>query len=360
MDVVSGYDVSYTEKNRKTGGTGMGVVRFATIGTSKIMKNFLNAAGEVPEFKLEAVYSRSIDKARELGMQYHAQKWYDSLDELAEDGEIDAVYIASPNALHCDQALLMMSAGKHVLCEKSIASNKEEAEKMFRTARENHVILLEAVRSVFDPGMEAARLNLGRLGVIRRATIDFCQYSSRYDAFLAGENHNIFNRKYSAGALMDIGVYCVHCLLYLFGMPQGVKGYADILRGEIDGAGTFLAKYQDMIAEVEYSKITNSRVPSEIQGEKGVMLIYQVDNLRKIEIIGNDGTSEIIYEQEPGNNMVHEIQHFIRMVQGKESPQTHSRRSLDAMELMDEVRRQCGICFPADIRCEETPTSADV
>ena len=88
----------------------------------------------------------------------------------------------------------MMKAGKHILCEKSVASNMNEAEEMFRTAAENNVILLEAMRSVFDPGMDALKANLNKLGVIRRATVNYCQYSSRYDSFLQGQDHNIFRR----------------------------------------------------------------------------------------------------------------------------------------------------------------------
>ena len=163
-------------------------IRFATIGTSKITRNFLSAASNVPEFKLEAVYSRNIKNAEEFGNSYGVTKFYDNLTSLAEDSTIDAVYIASPNAFHCSQAIQMMKAGKHILCEKTIASNQKEAEEMFRTASENHVILLEAMRSVFDPGMDAVKANMNKLGVIRRATINYCQYSSRYDSFLQGQD----------------------------------------------------------------------------------------------------------------------------------------------------------------------------
>ena len=157
----------------------MSEIKFATIGTSKITKTFLSAASNVPGFKLEATYSRNIKNAIEFGTPYNVTKFYDSLKALAEDRTIDAVYIASPNAFHCSQAIQMMKAGKHVLCEKSLASNKKEAEEMFRTAAENNVILLEAMRPVFDPGMDAVKASLNKLGVIRRATLNYCQYSSR-------------------------------------------------------------------------------------------------------------------------------------------------------------------------------------
>lgn len=147
---------------------------------------------------------------------------------------------------------------------------------------------------------------------------------------------------------MDIGTYCVHGLLCLFGKPQKVMGFSDIIRGDIDGAGTILAKYPDMIAEVEYSKITNSKVPSEIQGENGVMLIHKINCPENVRIIYNDGTEETVYSREPENNMKYELEHFIRMLYGQEQHSLHTQRSLDAMELMDEIRRQCNITFPSD------------
>lgn len=147
---------------------------------------------------------------------------------------------------------------------------------------------------------------------------------------------------------MDIGTYCVHGLLCLFEKPQKVVGFSDMIRGDIDGAGTILAKYPDMIAEVEYSKITNSKVPSEIQGENGVMLIREINCPEEISILYNDGTEEIVYSRQSENNMKYELEHFIRMIRGQEENQIHTQRSLDAMELMDEIRRQCQITFPAD------------
>ena len=121
-----------------------------------------------------------------------------------------------------------------------------------------------------------------------------------------------------------------------------------MIRGDIDGAGTILAKYPNMIAEIEYSKITNSRIPSEIQGENGVMLIHKINCPEDVKIIYNDGTEESVYSRKPENNMKYELEHFIHMLHGQEQNHLHTQRSLNAMELMDEVRRQCNITFPSD------------
>ena len=101
---------------------------------------------------------------------------FDDLSELAESKEINAVYIASPNSLHAAQTIQMLNGGKHVLCEKSIASNQYEFEQMQKDALKNRKVLLEAMRSVYSPGLVAIRENLSKLGTIRRASFQYCQY----------------------------------------------------------------------------------------------------------------------------------------------------------------------------------------
>lgn len=326
-------------------------IGFATIGTSKITQKFLSAAKECEGFKLVAVYSRDIKKAEQFAGEQGAERFYDSLDMLVADKDVEAVYVASPNYMHYKHVMKLLKAGKHVFCEKAIASNYAEAEEMLRTAQERHLVLLEAVRPVFDPGMQAIKNNLYKLGAIRKANISYCQYSSRYDSFKEGQEHNIFSRECSAGALMDIGVYCVHTLLYLLGMPEKISGFAVMLRSGVDGAGDILAKYQDKIAEVSYSKITDSSLPNEIQGENGMLLFHGTNDCPEtVRIVYRDGTEEVLYHREPLNDMKYELEYFIKMIQREENAESHTERSLNAMKLMDEMRRQCGITFPADER----------
>lgn len=320
---------------------------FATIGTSKITEKFLQAAEKYPECRLTAVYSRDLKKAEKFAAVHGADKFYDSLDDMAADPNVEMVYIASPNHMHYEQAMKFLNAGKHVLCEKTIASDYRQAKELFQAAREKKRVLLEAVRTIFDPGMEIIKNNLGRLGMIRKATFEYCQYSSRYDSFKEGKEHNIFSRECSAGALMDIGVYSVHMLLHLLGKPDRISGFSVMLRGDIDGAGTILAGYPDKIAEVSYSKITDSTLPNEIQGENGVIQFWGSSNSpENVRIIFRNGKEEILYHRETENDMKYELGHFLKMIQGEEISESHEKRSLDAMELMDEMRRQCGIVFP--------------
>ena len=83
---------------------------------------------------------------------------------------------------------------------------------------------MEAMKNVHSPGFHAMMDNLYKIGTVRRATIQYCQYSSRYDKFKKGIIENAFNPKLSNGALMDIGSYCIHFLASLFGKPEKILG----------------------------------------------------------------------------------------------------------------------------------------
>ena len=257
-------------------------INFGVIGTNVITERFLEAGKDAEGFCLRGVYSRSREKAVDFARKHGADLAFDSLEDMASCKEIDAVYVASPNSLHASQSIQMLKGGKHVLCEKPIASNQREFEEMKKVALEKRRILLEAMRSVYSPGFQAIRENLHKLGKIRRVSFQYCQYSRRYDNFKKGIIENAFNPALSNGALMDIGVYCVHPLVSLFGKPEKVISSSLKLSNGIDGAGTILTEYPDFQGELLYSKITDSRVPSQIQGEEGSLVIREIPDPRKL------------------------------------------------------------------------------
>lgn len=324
------------------------MIRFATIGTNFIVDLFLEAAGQCSRLMHTAVYSRSRDTGEQFAKKHGVNTVYTDLTELAEAEEIDAVYIASPNFLHCEQAVLMLEHKKHVLCEKPICSNYKEFMRMRQAALTNNVVLLEAMRPAYDPGMAAVKENLPKLGKIRRASFRFCQYSSRYDKFKVGQIENAFKPELSNGALMDIGVYCVHPLLLLFGKPDRIQADAVFLENGVDGEGTILAGYPDMLAELSYSKITNGTAESEIQGEEGILIIDRLVDPKELRILYRKKEDEKIRLQKPENNMLYEIERWCDLIEKKLPSEEALHISAMEMEMMDEVRRKLQIVFPAD------------
>ncbi|MDE6240029.1 MAG: Gfo/Idh/MocA family oxidoreductase, partial [Muribaculaceae bacterium] len=185
-------------------------VRFGVIGTNFITDWVIEGAREDERFELAAVCSRSRDRGEEFAARHAIPHVFTSVEEMAASDVIDAVYIASPNFMHASQSIICMSHGKHVLCEKPMASNAREAREMIETSERYGVTLMEAMKPTMTPHFRSVMENLPRIGTIRRYVASYCQYSSRYDRFKAGELPNAFNPQLSNGAIMDIGVYTIY------------------------------------------------------------------------------------------------------------------------------------------------------
>lgn len=329
-------------------------IRFAIIGTNWITERFLQSALETEEFILAAVYSRTEEKGRAFAAKYADPKVYTDLEAMVQDDEIDAVYIASPNSYHVDQAILCMNHGKHVLCEKPMASNAVEVAAMIEAAKNNDVLLMEALKSTLMPNFKTVRDNLYKLGPIRRYFASYCQYSSRYDAFKQGTVLNAFNPEYSNGSLMDLGIYCLYPMVTLFGKPDTVKASGYMLSSGVDGEGSLLLSYPEMDAVIMHSKISDSSAPTEIQGENGTMIIDKINQPYDVKIRYRDGNVENVTQLQTHESMYYEAREFIDLIRCGEresSINTHAN-SLITAEIMQEARSQIGLRFPADSRTD--------
>ncbi|MBB6454952.1 putative dehydrogenase [Salirhabdus euzebyi] len=327
------------------------MIRFGVIGTNWITTRFLDAASNIEDFSLVAVYSRTEQKAEEFAEKHGATLTFTSIEKFAASKEIDAVYIASPNSFHAEQAIICMNAGKHVMCEKPLASNVKEVVKMVEAAKKNGVLLMEALKTSFLPNFISIQDNLHKIGKVRRFFASYCQYSSRYDAYKQGTVLNAFNPKFSNGALMDIGVYCIYPLVVLFGEPKSIKANGIMLSSGVDGEGSVLLQYEEMDAIIMYSKIADSYVSSEIQGEDGNIIIDQINNLGKVEIKYRDGRVEDITQTQHDNTMFYEAKEFIDLIKHHKTESTRNsfNHSLLTAKISEQVRKQNGIVYPADL-----------
>lgn len=326
------------------------MIRFGIIGTNWITESFIQAARQSEDFALTAVYSRTEEKAKEFAAKFDIPHRFTDLESMAASSELDAVYIASPNSLHAEQAILCMSHGKHVLCEKPAASNRHELQKMVDAARKHGVLLMEALKSTLLPNFQSIREHLPKIGPVRRYFASYCQYSSRYDAYKQGTILNAFNPAFSNGSLMDLGVYCIYPLVVLFGSPNRIQAEGTLLDSGVDGQGSLLLAYEGMEAAIMHSKISNSYLPAEIQGENGTMVVDRINQSRKVEIHYRDGSVEDVTKPQTKESMFYEVQEFIYVLKsGRLESATNSyANSLATMDIMDEARRQIGLVFPAD------------
>lgn len=328
----------------------MDKLRIATIGTNFIAESFLAAVVYVKELELAGVYSRTTENGKRLLKDNDHVMIFTDLNELAKDPTIDIVYIASPTSLHMEHSIKMLEAGKHVICEKPMASHSGEYKLMQEIAKKNNVVLFEAMRPLYHPSWKTIQEGIKTIGRIHKARFNFCQYSSRYDKFKDGIVENAFKPELSNGALMDIGIYCIEAMLSLFGKPKEIDAYSYIIPSSIDAYGTIIASYEKMICHLDYSKITNSETPSEIAGEEGTLYFDKIACPSKVWIKRNDGKEDILFNQEIEHDMRYEILYAIKQIRGNIREETHEEMTKLALLLTDEVRMKTGIVFPADDR----------
>ena len=329
------------------------MIKLATIGTSGICQQFLDAMSLTGEFKLVSVYSRTAQKGEEFAGKNNCNKVYTDLFEMAKDKNIDAVYIASPNVFHFEQSRIFLENGKHVICEKPITSSLSEYKELKSLADSKGLIYMEAIMSRHNKSREMLLSGIEKIGDIRMARIDFNQRSSRLDSFLLGEQINIFDMSLHAGTLMDLGIYCVYAAVDLFGIPKAITAKSNFFSNGADSSGCAIFDYGGFSAFLTYGKSGQSLIGSEIIGDMGTVKISSVSLYQGISLF-KDGKETDLSEQETRVQiMSYEAKAFanyiLRFNQYKEEYSKVSSLCADVHYCMDKIKQSAGIIYPDKI-----------
>lgn len=320
------------------------MLNFVTVGRNFIVDKFMAAANQVDGISFYGAYSRSCDDGLAFAKKYGADKVFTDLDALCNDENVDFVYVANPNKFHKEFSVKLLSAKKHVLCEKPAATNARDFKEMMACAEKNGVVLMEAMVPAHSKATEKIKELLPKLGKSRRATFSFCQYSSRYDKFKNGIVENAFKRELEGGSLMDIGIYPLHFMHMLFGKPTDVTGFTDIFENSIDAHGTVLLKYDGMIGEIIYSKIADGGLKSEIQGENGYIIIDRMSRPKVLELHMRSGETEVFDFSDDKEDLYYETARFVKQING-EKTEEFNKYTLQTIETADIIRNKLGITF---------------
>ena len=348
-------------------------IRFGIVGTGRISDWVLKGAVLEPRFEAASVCSRSEEKAAGFASRHGIPRIFTDVEEMASDPGIDAIYIGTPNHTHHDIAIACMKHGKHVLCEKPLASNAREAAEMARAAAENDVVLMEAMISTLSPNFRRLQELIGEAGPVRHYSAVFGQYSSKIDLLrkiLSGEDSSpvpsSFNPCCSGGAVQDVGIYTIYPMVTLFGKPDSVKAEAVTWKvpdangmETIDLQGNVLFTYPGMTASVMYSKMADSRLRTEISGDGGIISLDQIHITRRMEMSrrgaptsGRSSGPEAVDVSVPcdADEYLCEFREFMDVIASgrKQSVNNSLENSMTVAAIIDEIRRQTGVVFPAD------------
>ena len=325
-------------------------IRLGTIGSGPIVHKVLDEVMRVEGISLEAVYSRTEEKGRALAEEYHCKKVYTDMDAFLADGEIRAVYIATPNLLHYGQARRALLAGKHVLCEKPFVTKLSQARELAELAKEKHLMLTEMAPTICLPNFRAIQRELPKLGRIRLVMSNYSQYSSRYDLVLKGEKPNIFLPDFAGGSFMDINFYNILLNVALFGKPCKAEYYPNLYPGLADTSGVMVMQYDGFVSQNAGAKDTWGVNFFQIEGEKGYLYIEDGSNgIRRFRVVTKT-TDQTFNDQPDPSRLYYEVQEMARLLREEDFDAFQNRMevTLQTIEVMETARKAAGILFPGD------------
>ncbi|MEX1376119.1 MAG: Gfo/Idh/MocA family oxidoreductase [Eubacteriales bacterium] len=321
-------------------------MKWAIIGTGQISHQFATDAGAAKSAELVAVCSRDIEKGKAFAKEFNIPKVYSDYDEMLANEEIDNIYAGVPHTAHQEVVEYFLKKKKNVLCEKPLGVNKRQAESMIKTAKENDVLLMEAMWTMFFPAVIKAKelIDAKHFGEINSAA-GFIGYGSmgnhdrwRYYSHMAG------------GALLDIGVYPVHFFLHIFGKtPDETVSLADIRDG-VDMTDKVAFKFGNAAASFDASILSSYEWRYDIYCERGSIHLNRITAPYTLTLKPFDGEEEVIDFAYERGGMQYQIDAFDEASKKgmKELPPVTHQRTLDALEIMDELREKWGLKYPME------------
>jgi predicted dehydrogenase len=323
-------------------------VRWGILGTGKIARAFAAALSDTPGAVLAGVASRSIGSAQEFAREFGAAASYGSYQALADAGDIDIIYIATPHPMHAGNALMALGAGKGVLCEKAFTMNRREAEEVVALARQKKLFLMEAMWTRFMPALAEVRriIASGEIGPVSQVTADFGFTATQ------GPEHRLFNPELGGGALLDLGIYPLSIAAALLGPVQSVKAQAEMGLTGVDIQTGFTLMHAGGGLSI-CSCTLRARPPCEltVSGELGhVRMNTMFHRAMTVSVVLTDGTSRTVQTPFIGNGYAHEAIEAQRCFKAGliESPGMTHEETLALMGVMDTIREQIGLKYPAD------------
>ena len=322
-------------------------IRWGIVGTGNIAHRFARAICHVEDASLRAVASRNIAAANAFGDEFSIPVRFGSYEEMAQSGEIDAVYIAVPHGLHADTSILFLKQKTAVLCEKPLSVNKKEAMRMIACAKENDTFLMEAMWANTLPGTRKLKeiAESGQLGDIMGVQGSFC-YNMDDEP-----EHHVFQNANGGGGLLDVGVYGLTFASWFMKSPVAeIKAAADVRNG-VDVHCTALIRYEDgAIADISSALLLRKPNEGYVFGTKGYMKTVRFYAAQEITLCIDGEEDKVIETPFKGNGFEEEIEEVDRCLLAgkKESELVPHSHTLFIMEQMDEIRRQIGVAYPQD------------
>jgi len=321
-------------------------IKWGIIGLGTIAHQFANDLMLVEEAELVAVASRSFDKAQEFAEKYDCKKAHDSYDAIINDPEIDILYIATPHNSHAVLTIKALQNNKHVLCEKPLALNYNDALQMIEASRKNNKFFMEAFWTRFNPSFREAfsKIKNGEIGEVKYINADFA-----FCANLEGIGNRNTDLKLGGGALLDIGVYPLFLCYIVLGIPNEIVAMSNFYKTGADVQTSMILQYENAQAILHASFVSTSNIKATINGTKGRINLNTLWHEAQSFTLNADNKEEEILLPTKGKGFTYEIEECHHCIKENriESELWSHQNSLELINIVDQVRSQIGLEYPS-------------
>jgi predicted dehydrogenase len=324
------------------------VLNLGIIGTGAIASTMAQTVNQMDEVNLYAVASRTEKKASDFATQYGAEKYYASYAKLAEDDNIDLVYIATPHSEHYENMKLCIENGRNVLCEKAFTINAKQAKEIAELAKKKDVFLSEAMWTRYQPLANKLKelIDSNSIGHIT-------MISSNMHFPMMGKER-LWNPRLAGGALLDVGIYP----LTISSMVMGDDIEEIVAKGKItdlkmDESAAAIVRYKNgKIATATWGMSAISDCRAAIYGSGGILVVTGVNRIHTIEQYDTEWNCVSKYTADESEITGYEFE--VRacreaILNGKkETDVMPVEKTVFMMELMDDIRQQLGVEYPME------------
>ena len=322
-------------------------IKWGIIGLGNIAHQFAKDLMLIEDAELTAVASRNLDKASAFAEKYDCKKAYDSYDAIINDAEIDILYIATPHNSHAALTIKALQNKKHVLCEKPIALNYNDALQMIKASKENNTFFMEAFWTRFNPSFREAfsKIKNGEIGEVKYINADFAFYAEE----LEGKGNRKTDIELGGGSLLDIGVYPLFLCYVVLGIPSEILAKSNFHQSGADLQTSMILQYDSAQAILHSSFVSTSNIKATINGTKGRINLNTLWHQTQSYTLTIDEQEQEIVLPTNGKGFTYEIEecHICINENRIESKLWSHQNSLDLIKMVDEVRNQIGLVYPA-------------
>lgn len=325
-------------------------MNWAILGTGVVANEMAQALRNVGK-KVYAVGNRTHEKAVSFAEKYEIEKVYDDFHEMFHDDEVDIIYITTPHNTHIDFMTEALSNGKHILCEKAITLNSKELERAVSLAKEQNVVLAEAMTIYHMPLHKKLRrmVQEGAIGEVGMIQINFGSFKE-YNM-----ENRFFNPKLAGGALLDIGVYAISLArCYMKSKPSQVVSIMKKAPSGVDEiSGIVMQNEEGQMVVISLSLHTKQPKRCNICGENGYIEIMDYPRAEEAKIVYTEsGKTEYIKEGEMSRALQYEMEDMEKAILGNDEDILLNYTE-DVMQIMTDLRKEWEMYYPEETEKEQ-------